>query len=272
MGAKELPLQLRRQHGIHCIHRPLWRHCLSRNGGPLVVSRGNSSETGNIWWKCHGIYMDNIWNLMGFHGILWDFGFSGNDMDRNWDLVGFRWDLTINHGESDPVTIQSSNMAGKSLNWAFEWIGGAEHLIGNHMMRNKNGFWLRCSFPKNLGCYAMLCYRKLKLLCSGNSWGWEPKDVWVKPEHCSLSTNFFTSKVEWYIFLCVFRLPDPQSLLFYMVLLYSTILEFQVAQFWPVMGKSGLAAMVSSVKWGVFLSSPRCSLQGNHVIPSGKLT
>ena len=92
---------------------------------------------------------------MGFHGILWDFGFSGNDMDRNWDLVGFRWDLTIKHANSDPVTIQSSNMAGKSLNWAFEWIGGAEHLIGNHMMRNKNGFWLRCSFPKNLGCYAI---------------------------------------------------------------------------------------------------------------------
>jgi hypothetical protein len=73
-----------------------------------------------LYGKCYGIYMDH----MGFHGILWDFGFSGNDMDRNWDLVGFRWDLTKSTMGS-PIRLPSNQtwLAGKSLNWAFEWIG-----------------------------------------------------------------------------------------------------------------------------------------------------
>ena len=75
--------------------------------------------------------------------------------------------------------------------------------------------------------------------------------------------------MKWYI--CV-RLDSlfPQSLLFYIVLLSSTILEFQVAQFWPT-GKSGLAAMVGSemdffVLSKMFIAGKSCDTRpGKHL-------
>ena len=75
----------------------------------------------------------------------------------------------------------------------------------------------------------------------------------MKPEHCSLSTNFLHFKGGVIYFSVRFSTPgSPEFAVLYGFIVFKPYLNSRLPNFDPLWEKSGLAAMVSSVKWGVF--------------------